>query len=143
MLWRGPSSFLRRIISQQHQSQAPLVLQRVDVEVHLQFKCLTLLLSRTSIFLQFRFTFHKKMYFVSKKLSPFKVADHSCASFMWLRPFVWGYERNKICLGEVLSNTMGERRGLCIISVFQLCALLSSAIFYLSFQVKSVGCIHG
>ena len=60
MLWRGPSSLLRRIISKQHQSQAPLVLQRVDVEVHLEFKCLTLLLSRTSIFLQFRFTFHKK-----------------------------------------------------------------------------------
>ena len=50
MLWRGPSSLLWRIISKQHQSQAPLVLQRVDVEVHLEFKCLTLLLFRTSIF---------------------------------------------------------------------------------------------
>ena len=70
MLWRGPSSLLWRITSKQHQSQAPLVLQRVDVEVHLEFKCLTLLLSRTSIFLSFHFTFHKKMYFDPALESP-------------------------------------------------------------------------
>ena len=70
MLWRGPSSLLRRITSQQHQSQAPLVLQRVNVEVHLKFKCLTFLLSWTSIFLSFQFTFHKKKFFVPALESP-------------------------------------------------------------------------
>ena len=71
---------------------------------------------------------HKKCTWFQSGFLRSRSQHHSCASFMWLRPFVWGYERNKICLGEGLWDTMGEKKSLWIISVIQFCDSPSSAI---------------